>query len=64
MLTISRMTPTTTPNWNEKKILIEGECLSTDDKPTDYANGSILFEMDTATMYMYDEAGESWRPWT
>ena len=40
----------------------EGSCLSTDAKPTDVANGSILKEMDTGTVYMYDEAGEQWLP--
>lgn len=40
----------------------EGSCLSTDTKPTDLANGSILKEMDTATVYFYDEAGEQWLP--
>ena len=39
----------------------EGHCLSTDTKPTsDIANGSCLIEMDTATVYFYDEAGSQW----
>ena len=40
----------------------EGSCLSTDAKPTNLANGSILKEMDTATIYLFDEAGEQWLP--
>ena len=41
----------------------EGACLSTDDKPVDVANGSKLFEMDTAKLYLFDQAGEMWREW-
>ena len=40
----------------------EGSCLSTDEKPTDLANGSILKEMDTGTVYFFDEAGAQWLP--
>ena len=35
--------------------------LSTDSKPTDVANGSILDLMDTAKRMMFDEAGNQWR---
>ena len=46
---------------NEKSY-IEAACLSTDDKPTDgIANGSIILEMDTKKVYMFDEAGDTWR---
>ena len=45
------------------KYYAEGECTSLDDKPTDLANGSKLLEMDTATMYVYDEENETWRAW-
>ena len=48
------------PDRTEKPF-IEGVCLSTDDKPTDVANGSSLMEMDTGKVYMYDEEGEQWR---
>lgn len=41
-------------------------CLSTDTKPS-ASNGSLLLEMDTGIVYVYDETGESWRevniPW-
>ena len=40
----------------------EGSCLSTDTKPTDVANGSILKEMDTGTLYFFDEEGTQWLP--
>ena len=35
-------------------------CLSTDTKPTDVSNGSICIEMDTGSIYMFDEEGEEW----
>ena len=38
-------------------------CLSTDTKPTDVPNGSILIEMDTSTIYTFDEAGSTWNEW-
>lgn len=43
------------------KALVEAACLSGDTKPTDgIANGSILIEMDTGSIYMFDEAGAEW----
>ena len=40
----------------------EGECLSTDTKPTTgWGNGSKLIEMDTGKIFIYDEAGKMWR---
>lgn len=42
---------------------VEGSCLSTDDKPEDVANGSVLFEMDTGIMYKFDEENTAWRAW-
>ena len=46
------------------KLYFVGECLSTDEKPTEtIQNGSKLMEMDTATMYLYDAENERWRPW-
>lgn len=44
----------------------EGTCISTDTKPTDdtsMMNGSKLLEMDTATIYMYDEENAEWKAW-
>lgn len=41
--------------------------LSTDTKPAGafggkkICNGSVFFEMDTSSAYMYDEAGATWR---
>ena len=41
--------------------LVEIACLSTDTKPTDdIANGSILIEMDTGTIFMFDADGADW----
>lgn len=42
---------------------VEGFCLSTDEKPTDVANGSSLMEMDTKTLYFFDENARVWRAW-
>ena len=51
-------------NWYKRvdgNDLFELACLSTDTKPTeDIANGSILIEMDTGSIFMYDEAGAEW----
>ena len=43
----------------------EGACLSTDTKPTgeDMYNGSCLMEMDTCTLYMYDDEHDEWLEW-
>ncbi len=48
-----------------EKIQYQGTCLSTDTKPTGgrIANGSILMEMDTGTLYLYDAENEEWRAW-
>lgn len=50
----------------EGKIVnyVEGRCISTDDKPDNVANGSILMEMDTSTMYMFDANAGTWRAWS
>lgn len=37
--------------------------LSTDTKPTDVPNGSIFVEMDTSTIYVFDEASSDWLAW-
>lgn len=40
-------------------------CLSSDSKPTTgIANGSILMEMDTGKLYLFDEANSQWREWS
>lgn len=42
-------------------VLVEAVCLSTDSKPTaGIANGSIVIEMNTGKIYMYNEAGTTW----
>lgn len=51
--------------YGNGKTYVEGACLSSDTKPTeDISNGSILMEMDTATLYMFDETGAEWRAWS
>lgn len=47
-------------SYTNRKDKIEGECLSTDTKPTIYANGSVLIEMDTGKIYMFNEEGLEW----
>lgn len=47
----------------EGKILanIEGNCLSTDDKPVaGIATGSIMVEADTGDVYFFDEESGEW----
>lgn len=40
---------------------ISGFCLSSDTKPTaGIANGSILTEMNTGKIYMFNEAAKAW----
>lgn len=45
------------------KRYVEGTCISTDTKPTNVANGSKLLEMDTSTMYLFDEESGEWCAW-
>jgi len=48
------------------KVYREGTCLSSDTKPTtdpSMLNGSILIELDTSTIYFYDEENSTWRAW-
>ena len=40
---------------------ISGFCLSSDTKPTaGIANGSILTEMNTGKVFLFNEAGKAW----
>lgn len=41
----------------------EGTCLSTDTKPTDWVGGSILLEINTSKVYIYDADNSIWREW-
>lgn len=36
--------------------------LSTDEKPLNVTNASTFYEMDTATIYMFDEQNKVWLP--
>ena len=43
------------------KDLIEAVCLSTDTKPTTgIANGSVVIEMNTGKVFMYNEDSSTW----
>lgn len=45
---------------NEKSY-VEGACLAADSKPTDgIANGSIIVEIDTGKIFMFNETGSAW----
>ena len=46
------------------KSIVEATCLQSDGKPKTFANGSIALEMDTGTMFMYDEQNQIWRAWS
>lgn len=37
--------------------------LHTDSKPTDVPNGSVFVEMDTSTIYVFDEENTTWEEW-
>lgn len=47
--------------YSPGKVLLDSACLSSDTKPTTgVANGSKLLEMDTSTVYAFDEANGEW----
>ena len=53
------------PSVTSDKTKYSFEGLSTDTKPTatdysDLANGSTFLEMDTQTLYFYDEESDVW----
>lgn len=54
----------TMPAKGTTKPYVECTCLSTDTKPDHVANGSKLMEMDTATLYMFDEESKTWKEWS
>lgn len=39
---------------------VELRCLSTDSKPTDVPNGSVLLEMDTGKVFIFNGANSTW----
>lgn len=50
--------------YGDDKVLAEAAGLSTDAKPTTgIANGSTFIEMDTSTLYFFDEEAGTWRAW-
>lgn len=49
-------------NIGPTKRYVEGTCLSTDEKPVDnIGNGSVLLEMDTSKVYLFDEENSTWK---
>lgn len=61
---ITRNISSMVPRDDGHKYRIEGSCLSSDIKPTDVANGSVLIEMDTGDVYQFDEEGSRWLKFT
>lgn len=52
---------TKSSSFTESTVLIEAVCLSTDTKPTTgIANGSVVIEMNTGKVFMYNESGSAW----
>lgn len=47
--------------YEEPKVAL---CLSTDEKPLDMENGSLLLEMDTGKVYFFDKDGTQWLEWS
>lgn len=43
----------------QSKVIVY--CLSSDSKPADVDNGSVLIEMDTKKVYFFDEENHTWR---
>lgn len=63
MVKIAKFTQLHDVDNKEQGIHIVGYCLSTDQKPLEFANGSILIETDHedgAKVYMYDEPHRRW----
>lgn len=47
------------------KVRISAHCLSEDTKETaGIANGSTCIEMDTSTLFFFDETNNIWRAWS
>ena len=56
MITYNKSTQAT-----DKTVYVEGVCLSSDAKPTSgIANGSMLIEINTGKIFMFNEAGSAW----
>lgn len=43
-----------------ESLIARFHCLSTDTKPTDCTNGSLLREMDTQKTYCFDAENKQW----
>lgn len=65
MIDVTKCQPTVYDEDKQRThIHREGTCLSTDTKPTDREGGSVLMEIGTSKVYIYDQAGGIWREWT
>lgn len=62
MLTWSYRRPTQITKDGPTEMYGQGDCLSTDVKPTTgISNGSVLHEMDTSKNYKFDAENGLWR---
>ena len=43
------------------KVLVTIYGLSTDNKPIEYADGSVFVEVDTDKIFLFDEKNNAWR---
>ena len=48
---------------DKSKRWVFGTCKSDEEKPMDVAFGSRLMEIDTSTMYHFDDETQQWLPW-
>ena len=48
------------PGSSERALAIDAYGLSTDEKPSGYATGSVFFEIDTKKVSFYDEESDTW----
>lgn len=51
---------TTNKTYADGMCITECYGLSTDVKPTDVCNSSVFYEMDTGSLYMFDEQNKVW----
>ena len=47
--------------FTKKDDIVELRGLSTDEKPTNYGNGSIFLEIDTGKLYLFDAENQEWK---
>ena len=56
-------TPLVSLNGGKEGYNKQGFCLSTDTKPLNVPNGTILIEIDTSKIFLFDAENEVWSEW-